>query len=128
MGRITVRRFWNDWSDAQRQTFLDAFERLSVATYASRFAGIGPDTFAIVSSEAISDDSVEVNAVIHRQNDTDVSMDYTLRLEDDRWRIINVVADGASELSRMASEYFGILSSGSFDDLIADLESRIATL
>jgi phospholipid transport system substrate-binding protein len=128
MGRLTVRRFWGDWTEAERQSFLDAFERLSVATYASRFGSVGPDSFEIVGSEVVSDDRVEVKSLIQRKDGDPVSMDYTLRFDGEAWRIVNVLADGASELSLMSADYYDILSSGNLAGLLQDLESRIASL
>jgi phospholipid transport system substrate-binding protein len=126
MGRLTVRRFWGDWSEAERQSFLEVFERFSVATYASRFGGVGPDTFEIVGSEAIRDDQAEVNSRIQRREGAAVALDYTLSFDGERWRIVSVLADGASELSLMAAEYYDILQAGNLEDLIAVLEARIA--
>jgi len=128
MGRLTVRRFWRTWSEAERESFLEAFEALSITTYASRFASIGPDTFGISGGEQVSDNRVEVRAVIHRRDADDVSMDYTLQPVDGHWRIVNIIADGASELSLMAAKYYDILESGNFDDLIAELEAETAEL
>lgn len=129
MGQTTVRRFWRGWDDAQRASFADAFRRLSVTTYASRFASVGPDTFAILGGETVADNRVEVRALIRRRDDDDVPMDYLLQLDDDAgWRIVNVDADGVSELSLMRSRFFDILDSGDFDDLIAELEADIAEL
>lgn len=128
MGRITVRRFWTGWTDTERERFLDAFERLSVTTYASRFAAVGPDTFAILGAEPVGDNRVEVNALIRRQDADDVPMDYLLQLDDTGWRIVNVEADGVSELSLMRSKYFDVLESGRLDDLIAEIEAEIEAL
>ena len=128
MGRITVRRFWNGWDDAQRQRFVDAFGRLSVTTYASRFANVGPDRFAILGASQVDENRVEVNASIRRQDADDVAMDYLLQLDDTGWRIVNVEADGVSELSLMRSRYFGILDAGDLDDLIATIEDEIEAL
>ncbi|HUF72001.1 MAG TPA: ABC transporter substrate-binding protein [Gammaproteobacteria bacterium] len=128
MGRITVRRFWTEWDEAQRERFLDAFERLSVTTYASRFAGVRPGTFAVLGAEAVDENRVEVDAVIRRRDAGDVTMDYLLQLDDTGWRIVNVEADGVSELSLMRSKYFAILDSGDLDDLIGELEAEIAAL
>jgi phospholipid transport system substrate-binding protein len=125
MGRLTVRRFWNDWSEDDRERFLNAFERLSIATYASRFAAIGPDMFEILDSE-LDDDTAEVQARIRRTNgEADVPMDYTLGFDGEHWRIINILADGTSELYIMGSRYFEILDAGDLDDLIADIETEI---
>jgi phospholipid transport system substrate-binding protein len=128
MGRLTVRRFWRDWSEAERAAFTAAFERLSIATYASRFAAVGPETFGIVGGAADGEARVEVRSLVKRKEGDDVPIDYLLQLEDGDWRIINVFADGASELSLMASEYYSILESGGFEALLAELESRIAAL
>jgi phospholipid transport system substrate-binding protein len=128
MGRITVRRFWAEWDDAERERFLDAFERLSVTTYASRFAAVGSDTFAILGAEAIAENRVEVNAAIRRRDAEDVSMDYLLQRDDAGFRIVNVEADGVSELSLMRSKYFDVLGTGDLDDLVAGIEAEIEAL
>jgi phospholipid transport system substrate-binding protein len=128
MGRLTVRRFWREWSEGERAAFNAAFERLSIATYASRFAAVGPETFGIVGGAEEGEARVEVRSLVRRKDGQDVPIDYLLQLEDGDWQIINVFADGASELSLMASEYYAILESGGFAALLAELESRIAAL
>jgi phospholipid transport system substrate-binding protein len=128
MARLTVRRFWRRWSEEQRASFGDVFGRLSITTYASRFANIGPDTFAILGASEAGEDLYDVDAVIRRRDDDDVPMRYQLGRDGDSWRIINVFADGVSELSLMGSEYFDILENGDFDDLIAELERQITDL
>jgi phospholipid transport system substrate-binding protein len=128
MGRLTVRRFWNDWSESQRERFAEAFASLSITTYASRFAGVGPDTFAVLGGETVGDNRAEVRAVIRRPDAEDVPMEYLLQLEESGWRIVNVEADGVSELSLMRSKYFDVLESGDFDDLIAELDAETEAL
>jgi phospholipid transport system substrate-binding protein len=128
MGRLTVRRFWRDWSESQRAAFTDAFVRLSVATYASRFSGVGPETFGIVGGVEDGAERVEVHSLVRRRDADDVPIDYLLQLQDGNWRIVNVFADGASDLSLMASEYYAILESDGFDALLAEIEARIAVL
>lgn len=128
MGRLTVRRYSRGWSEEQRTTFLDAFESLSVATYASRFSGISADTFELIDSQVLGDRQAEVRALIRRPAAEDVSMDYLLRDDGEGWRIVNVLADGVSELSLMGSEFFGVLEDGGFAALIDELESRVAAI
>ena len=128
MGQFTVRRGWRDMSETERTNFVDVFERLSITTYASRFASIGPDNFELLQSEATDDQSVTVEAIIHRNDGDDVPMEYLVELEDENWRIVHVRSDGVSELSLMRSEYSGVLDSEGIDDLIAVIESEIAEL
>jgi len=126
MGRVTVGRFWRSWTDEQRQAFIDAFERLSVTTYASRFASVGPGTFEIVSARADGDNDAVVEALIHRPDDEPVALSYELGLADGSWRIAQVRADGVSELGLMRSSYYEILDSAGYDGLIESIESEIA--
>jgi phospholipid transport system substrate-binding protein len=131
MGRVTIsRRFWRAWNDAERDRYIDAFERFSITTYASRFASIRPGQFEILGSDQLGDDRVEVKGVFHRDgvDAADVTMDYTVRRSDDGWRIVNIVADGASELSLMSARNFDLLESGDFEDLITDLEEQTSAL
>jgi phospholipid transport system substrate-binding protein len=128
MGQSTVRRFWRNWDDDQRRQFLATFERLSVTTYASRFGSVGPDVFEILGGEVSdgADAEARVHALIHRPDDEPVAIDYDLEYSDGSWRIVQVYADRVSDLSLMRSEYYEILGSGDFDELIAAIESDIA--
>jgi phospholipid transport system substrate-binding protein len=128
MGRVTVRRFWPKMTETERTRFSDAFERLSIASYASRFASVGPETFGIIGTEPIGSGRVRVNAVIHRRDADDVPMEYQLDAKTGRWRIVNVVADGVSELSLMASGYAATLEAEGFEGLLADIAAETATL
>jgi phospholipid transport system substrate-binding protein len=128
MGRVTVRRYWRDWSDAERDAFVDAFARLSITTYASRFANIGPDSFEILGGEADGDDGYRVEALIHRAADEPVSLQYEFREGAGGWRIVNVRAGRVSELGQMASAWSAILESGDLSDLLVDIEAQIAAL
>lgn len=126
MGRLTVGRFWRSWTEDQRQEFIEAFENLSVTTYASRFASIGPDSFEIVSASAADENNAVVAALIHRPDGEPVELSYELSLEGGSWRIVQVLADGVSELGLMRSSYYERLESGGYAGLIDSIESEIA--
>lgn len=126
MGRLTVRSFWRDFSAAEQAQFVDAFGRLSVASYASRFATIGPDTLDVLGSEATSDTQSVVHVMVRRADDDDITLDYTMRLSDGEWRIVDVLADGVSELVLRKNEYYPILEADGFAGLLDDIERQIA--
>ncbi len=65
---------------------------------------------------------------IARQAQPDVSLDYMLEQKDGAWRIINIIADGVSDLALKRAEYQRILGAGSLDDLIKELEAQTARL
>jgi phospholipid transport system substrate-binding protein len=51
-----------------------------------------------------------------------------LQQRDGRWRIINIIADGVSDLALKRAEYQRVLAAGSIEDLIAELERQAARL
>lgn len=118
IARLTIRRQWPELTDDERGRFLAAFERLSVMTYASRFSGIGESAFAIVASAEAARGRVEVNATISGGERGTVPLDYLLEESPAGWRIVNIFADGVSDLALKRAEYQQVLDGGSIEDLI----------
>jgi phospholipid transport system substrate-binding protein len=128
IAELAVRRYWGEWSAADQQRYLAAFERLSVMTYATRFAAATPATFELGTSEVDGDRSALVHASVTRATGSDVTLDYQLHTTGAGWQIINVLADEVSDLALKRAEYHRILGSGSIDDLIAEIETQTARL
>jgi phospholipid transport system substrate-binding protein len=124
IAELSIRRSWAGLTEDQRQRFLAAFTRLSVMTYASRFDTVTATSFEISGSEEDANGRVLVHAAINRANDPDVSLDYLLHETEEGWKIINIFADQVSDLALKRAEYARVLSSGTIDDLIAELESQ----
>ncbi|MGH8605553.1 MAG: ABC transporter substrate-binding protein, partial [Gammaproteobacteria bacterium] len=55
-----------------------------------------------------------------------VRLDYVLQTKSDEWLIVNVIADGVSDLSLKRADYTSVLKSKGFDDLITVLNDKIA--
>ncbi len=54
-----------------------------------------------------------------------VQFKYILKPEGERWRILNVFADGVSELAARKAEYSTVMKDRGFDALIARLRDKI---
>ncbi|MEO1867647.1 MAG: ABC transporter substrate-binding protein, partial [Methylococcales bacterium] len=48
-----------------------------------------------------------------------------MKKKGDSWRIINIIANGVSDLALKRSEYTSVLSGKGFDALIAMMEQKI---
>jgi phospholipid transport system substrate-binding protein len=129
IAEFALRRQWSSLSQADRQRFVAAFERLSVTTYAARFEAVGADTFrAIEAQPADSSGRAQVATAVKRANQADVSLEYLLQRDEQGWRIINVVADGVSDLALKRAEYQRVFTSGGIDGLVAELEQQTQRL
>ncbi len=128
IAQFALRRQWPALSEAEREEFSAAFQRLSVMTYASRFATVTEQTFAITGTADAAAGRAGVTATVARANGEPVTLEYLLHEADGRWRIINIVADGVSDLALKRSEYQAALASGTLHTLIADLNAQTDSL
>jgi phospholipid transport system substrate-binding protein len=129
IAEFALRRQWNSLAEADRQSFVAAFERLSVMTYAARFKAVGPDTFRPTRAEpADASGRIEVKTAIARSGEPDVSLEYLLQQGEQGWRIINVIADGVSDLALKRAEYQRVFAAGGIEGLIAELEEQTRRL
>lgn len=128
IAEFTVRRQWPEFSAQEQAAFVDAFERLSVMSYASRFGRLETNPFEILEVNELSEERVEVAAAITRAEAPDVPMEYLLQRGEAGWRIINIIADGVSDLALKRAEYQRVLREGSAADLVQYLEGQIAEL
>jgi phospholipid transport system substrate-binding protein len=125
LARVSVGRNWKKLDAQQKQTLIDTFGRLSVATYAHQFDGYTGEAFEIVSEEDTSRGDKLVRTLLVKQDGEQFQLDYVLRRNANRWMIINIVADGVSDLALKRSEYSAILRREGFDALIDKLNGKI---
>lgn len=130
IAEFALRRQWASLSEPDRQRFVAAFQRLSVMTYAARFATVGAETFRPVSAAAAPDSAgrVEVATAVARAGQSDVTLEYLLQKDADGWRIVNIVADGVSDLALKRAEYQRLYTSGGLEGLLAELAEQTKRL
>jgi phospholipid transport system substrate-binding protein len=129
IAEFALRRQWPSLDEAERTRFIAAFQRLSIMTYAARFKAAGADTFRPLSA-APADPSgrVQVATAVARAEQPDVSLEYVLQQDGPSWRIINIVADGVSDLALKRAEYQRLFTAGGIEGLIAEIEAQTQRL
>jgi phospholipid transport system substrate-binding protein len=129
IAEFALRRQWSSLSEADRQRFVAAFERLSVTTYAARFAKVGADSFRpIVAGAADAAGRVQASTAIARDGQPDVRLEYLLQKGETGWRIVNIVADGVSDLALKRAEYQRLFGSGGLAGLLTELATQTERL
>ncbi|MEE9139309.1 MAG: ABC transporter substrate-binding protein [Alphaproteobacteria bacterium] len=129
MARVTAGRFWKKASDQERERFVGAFGRMSVAIYASRFDDYAGEQFEVLAVESVPRESVLIKSNIVKKDGSKVAINYLLRQFDDEWRIIDIYLKGSiSELATRKSEYSSILRRKGLEGLIVALDDKVATL
>ena len=128
--RFALGRYWSDLSAEQRDSIVDVFSRWTIANYASRFNAYSGEQFETISSEPARRGRELVRTALMVSNDPaeNVTLDYLLHEADGKWRIVNVIANGVSDLSLKRADYGAVLKAQGLDNLIAKLNGQIGDL
>lgn len=128
MMRVSMGRFWKDLSPEQQHTLVDAFTRMTIATYANRFDGYSGQRFETLEHQERSRGRVLVKTELVNE-DENVSINYLLHRQGTQWTIMDIYLKGNySELARWRSEYSSVMRTKGYDALIATLEDKIQHL
>ncbi|MEQ1484061.1 ABC transporter substrate-binding protein [Methyloglobulus sp.] len=125
IARIVVGKEWEKLTETQQQQLVDVFSRLSIASYAHNFKDYSGETFTFDTEEATTRGGVVIHSHLTIPDDKPVKFDYMLKEKGDSWRIINIIANGVSDLALKRSEYTTILQREGFDALIAKINEKI---
>lgn len=123
-----LRRHWKHLDSSQQQAFTAALRRSFGSTYATEFASPGSIEFATGKSEMLGNGDALVHTSLTPKGSSAITLDYVLKPHGSEWRVVNVLADGVSDLALRATQYDGLMKSQGFDALMARLEQQTQAL
>ena len=125
MTRIAVGPRWTSLPKDVQSALVDAFSRMTIATYASRFDGYSGERFEVDPSvESRGSGSIVHTRIVQPKGDP-VALDYLMRKSADRWKAVDVYLTGTiSELATRRSEFNSILDSGGAQALVQSLRQQ----
>ena len=127
LAKFSLGGYWNKLKSEQQSQWVEKFTAYSIATYASRFDGYDGEAFKVVSEQPWKRSKSVVRSMLIRPDEEPIEFEYILRRGDSgRWRIINVLVDGVSDLALKRAEYSSILAKDGFDALLDKLSAKIA--
>jgi len=122
--RVVLGRHWRELSSDEQESFIRQFEALSVASYDSRFRRYNGERFDVDPEETVSEDERNVRSVLTTGTGAQHEFVYLLHRDGERWRIVNIVVDGVSDLALKRAEYGRLMDSGGFAALSAELAEQ----
>lgn len=126
IARTILGKLLTNLNREQQHIFIEHFRKLSISTYAGWFKSYEGERFEFLEKKAMPRNHVLVRSQLTLANGDTVSFDYILGQGKEGWRIINVLADGVSDLALKRVEYRSILSKKGFPVLIDMLKKKIA--
>ncbi len=131
MARVSVGRYWRNLSAEERRRLVDAFTRLSVASFASRFDGYNGERFEIKGVKEQPRGAILVLNDLIKADGEPVGINYLMRRSGNpgHWKVIDVYLDAKySELATKRSEFTSTIRREGLEGLLTLIEGRIAGL
>ncbi len=128
IAQITVGPYWPRLSSAQHAAFIKVFTRLTVATYAAQFKSYSGEHFKETAAHAVGRGDVLVETKLVAHGHREATLDYLLAPSGADWKIVNIVANGVSDLALKRAQYTAIIQRKGFPALLGLLRSKVAQL
>jgi phospholipid transport system substrate-binding protein len=128
IAKVILSRYWKDLTKQQQVYFIELFNRLTVATYASRFNSFDDEIFRTKTVEQLKKGRILVRSEIQSSKEDPVNLDYLMHKNNDSWYIISVIADGVNDLSLKRAEYSTIIKKSGYESLLMNIEKKITEI
>jgi phospholipid transport system substrate-binding protein len=125
ISKTVLGKYWETFNDEQRSMFVEAFTKMSIATYAANFDRYSGERFHMVSQKEVSGARTLVQSQLIKSDGGKIQLDYLLHSTGSQWRIINIIAEGVSDLALKRADYSAFLKNKGFEALIEKLNEKV---
>jgi len=116
---------WKKLSSAERDEFVDAFERLLFDNYVDRVdTYTRADEQVVFDGEEIREPYAQVKSRVVGYRDGDATVDYRLKRKSEGWMVYDVVVEGVSLVNNYRSQFNSILARKSFEQLLTEMREK----
>jgi len=124
ISRAVLGKYWETFNNEQRSKFVEAFTHMSIATYAANFDSYSGERFKTNSEKEVSGGRILIQSQLIKSDGGQVQLDYLLHRTGSQWRIVNIIAEGVSDLAMKRADYSAFLKSKGFEALLKKLKEK----
>lgn len=128
IAELALGPYWDKLSLSEHRAFVTEFARLTVATYAAQFRRYSGQAFRRTASQAVAQGDVVVETELMTDGHKEATIDYLVAPSAGRWRIVNIVANGVSDLALKRAQYTAIIRKQGFPVLLSILRAKVTEL
>ena len=125
ISKTVLGKYWESLNNEQRSRFVEAFTRMSIATYAANFDSYSGEHFKMIPEKEVDGGRILVQSQLIKSDGGKVQLDYMLHRTGSQWRIVNIIAEGVSDLALKRADYSAFLKSNGFEALLKKLNEKI---
>jgi phospholipid transport system substrate-binding protein len=129
VAKYVLGGYWRQASEEQRKVFVDTFIEYMSVIYAKRFLEYSGQKLHVDNVRQNGPDMSTIYTTVENPNSQDnPRIDWVVRPEGDRWRILDVKIEGLSLTETHRNEFSAVIAhSGGIDGLIKTLQAKIQT-
>ena len=130
IARFALGRHWRRATDAQKEKYLELFERLIIKSYASRFGRYSGESFRVKGERADGNKGGRlVETEVERSDAATIVVHWRVRENRGALKIVDVVIEGVSMSITQRSDFSAVIQrkGGKIDGLIEELEAKLAS-
>ena len=126
MGARSLARYWNDFSEEQKEVFTVLFSKLLGNTYIEKMqTGYHDEKVLYAGQEIITESKAVVKTKVLREG-REIPVDYSMLIKNGKWLVYDVHIEGISLIKNYRSQFSAILMKNSPADLIELLKKKVA--
>jgi phospholipid transport system substrate-binding protein len=120
----TVGPSYDSMPKSDQQSLIDAFERMTIASYAHNFNSYSGERFTIAPNIAVRGDHKLVQTMFIPTGDKPHAFNYVMHEADGSWKVIDVLLEGyVSQAATKRSDFSTTVASGGANALVKRLNT-----
>ncbi|PHQ69319.1 MAG: toluene tolerance protein [Sneathiella sp.] len=125
IARFVLGRSWRGATKAQKTEFRAVFRNYMVSSYAQKIGTYSGENIKIIDSKSINDKESLVYTLIERPQGPPIKLDWRVRTNDGKQKIVDVIIEGVSMALTQRSEFASVVNNrGGVDGLISELKEK----
>ena len=116
-------RHWAARTPAEREQFVQLFADVLERSYISKVEVYGGETIEY-AGDTVDGDQAAVNTRIVTRQGLRVPIQYRMQRKGERWLVYDVVIEGVSLVANYRSQFYKIIQTSSFEELVKKMKTR----
>ena len=126
MAQLSLGKEWKKRTAEEKEQFSNLFSQLLEETYVTKIEAYTNEK-VVFTKEMIKKKKAQVNTKIITES-VEIPIDYRLyQAKDGSWMVYDMVIEGVSLVGNYRSQFSQILQKDTFDDLVKELEKKLAS-
>ena len=126
MTQLSVGPSWSSLAEGERQAIIDAFKRMTIASYAKNFAKFAGEQFLVEPIVKMRNNDKIVESKLLGSDRSSVPFNYRMHLVGDKWKIVDIYMNGyVSQLALRRADFSSTIASSGATGLVKKINDMV---